>query len=308
MHSVSAAHHKTIMAVDIAGYNDPKRTTAHRLVVHEGFWKLMRTAFADAGIPWDTLFRENTGDGVMIHLPAEVAKADLVAELPDRMLAELRRYNEVHAEEANVRLRVALHAGEVYQGSHGTVSDANSYAFRLLDATEVKDALKQSKAVLALVVSNTFYQDVVRADPAADASSYHRIPITNKETKTEAWLRLLGGAPVAVRPGLRAVHRTAEPATADRVLELTELLLDIPAVTEESSRRMLLKRLRPEISTVVAYHPQTRLHVLEIAGTCLRYRGGLAELVDVVQLLEPGSAPVRRLIDSVGNWPEESPS
>src|SRR5690242_7615992 len=64
------AHHKTIMAVDIAGYNDPKRTTAHRLVVHEGFWKLMRTAFAEAGVPWDVLFMENTGDGAMIQLPA----------------------------------------------------------------------------------------------------------------------------------------------------------------------------------------------------------------------------------------------
>jgi class 3 adenylate cyclase len=307
VHSYAAAHHKTIMAVDIAGYNDPKRTTAHRLVVHEGFWKLMRTAFADVGIPWDALFMENTGDGAMIHLPPEVAKADLVAELPDRMLAELRRYNEVHADEANVRLRVALHAGEVYQGSNGTISDANSHAFRLLDAAEVKDALRESEAALALVVSNTFYQDVVRADPAADARSYRRIPIENKETKTEAWLRLLGGGSPAgaPRPSLRAIPRTAETVTGDRTVELTELLLDIPAVAEESSRRMLLKRLRPEIATVVAYHPQSRLHVLEIAGTCLRYRGGLAELVAAVQMLEPGSAPVKRLVDRVGNWPEE---
>jgi TM2 domain-containing membrane protein YozV len=113
--SYPAAHHKTIMAVDIAGYNDPRRTTAHRLVVHEGFWNLMRAAFAEAGVPWDVLFMENTGDGAMIQLPAEVAKADLVALLPDRMLAELRRYNAAHADEARVQLRVALHAGEVYQ-------------------------------------------------------------------------------------------------------------------------------------------------------------------------------------------------
>ncbi|MGW5739964.1 helix-turn-helix domain-containing protein [Amycolatopsis sp. NPDC003861] len=205
MLSYAAAHHKTIMAVDIASYNDPKRTTAHRLVVHDGFWTLMRTAFAEAGIPWDTLFVENTGDGAMIQLPSEVPKADLVAQLPDRMLAELRRYNAVHAEEANVRLRVALHAGEVYQGSHGTVGPATSFAFRLLEAPTAKEALKESGAALALIVSDTFYQDAVRADPAAGAGSYHRIPVSVKETSTVAWLRLMG---------VSEVRRVAAPEPA----------------------------------------------------------------------------------------------
>ncbi|WP_086852866.1 effector-associated domain 2-containing protein [Amycolatopsis kentuckyensis] len=301
MHSYAAAHHKTIMAVDIAGYNDPKRTTAHRLVVHEGFWKLMRTAFADAGIPWDTLFMENTGDGVMIHLPTDVAKADLVAELPDRMLAELRRYNDVHADEANVRLRMALHAGEVYQGSHGTVSDANSYAFRLLDASAVKDALKESKAVLALVVSNTFYQDVVRADPAADALSYRRIPIENKETRTEAWLRLLGAAvngfPVAV---------PASPAVAD-FPALVEALLAVLSVRKAESRQLLLELFpRREIADLVPHHAEDRLHVIALARTCLRFDGGLQDLLDTIRTVEPGSPQVVALAAIIGQWPERS--
>lgn len=70
----SAAQHRTIMAVDIAGYNDPKRAMIHRRAVHEGFWGLMRRSFADAGIPWDVCFVENTGDGAMIQLPAQVAR------------------------------------------------------------------------------------------------------------------------------------------------------------------------------------------------------------------------------------------
>src|SRR3954471_20682273 len=182
------------MALDIAGYNDPRRTTAHRLVVHDGFWNLLRTSFAEVGVPWDVLFRENAGDGAIIHLPAQVAKADLVAALPDRMLAELRRYNAVHAEEAHVQMRVAFHADKVCQGSHGTISDATSHAFRLVEAPEAKSALQTSGAALALIVSDSFYEDVVRADPAADAPSYHRIRVSVEETKAEAWLRLLGAA------------------------------------------------------------------------------------------------------------------
>ncbi|WP_410587780.1 effector-associated domain 2-containing protein [Amycolatopsis sp. lyj-23] len=287
------------MAVDIAGYNDPKRTTAHRLVVHDGFWKLMRTAFAEAGIPWDTLFMENTGDGVMIHLPPEVAKADLVAQLPDRMLAELRRYNEVHAAAANVRLRVALHAGEVYQGSHGTISDANSYAFRLLDAAEVKDALKKSKAALALVVSNTFYQDVVRADPAADAPSYRRIPIENKETKTEAWLRLLG----FVTNGF-PVFAPASPAAPD-FPALVEALLAVSCVRKSQSRQLVLELFpRREIADLVPHHAEDRLQVIALARTCLRFEGGLAALLAAVRTVEPESPQVVALGAIIDEWPE----
>ncbi len=294
-----AAHHKTVMAVDIAGYNDPKRTTAHRLVVHEGFWTLLRTAFAEVGIPWDVLFRENTGDGTMIHLPPEVAKADLVAHLPDRMLAELRRYNEVHAEEANVRLRVALHAGEVYQGSNGTISDANSHAFRLLDATEVKDALKESKAALALVVSNTFYEDVVRADPAADASSYRRMTIVNKETKTEAWLRLLG----AVTNGV-PVFAPASPAPSD-LPALVEALLAVPCVRKTESRQLLLELFpRREIADLVPHHAEDRLQVIALARTCLRFDGGLAALLAAVRTVEPESPQVVALAAIIDQWPE----
>ncbi|MFT7869959.1 MULTISPECIES: effector-associated domain 2-containing protein [Amycolatopsis] len=285
------------MAVDIAGYNDPKRTVAHRLVVHDGFWKLMRAAFADTGIPWDTLFRENTGDGVMIHLPSEVAKADLVAELPDRMLAELRRYNEVHAEAANVRLRVALHAGEVYQGSDGTISDANSFAFRLLDAAEVKKALKDSNALVALVVSNTFYKDVVRADPAADAASYRRIPIENKETKTEAWLRLLG----AVTNGL-PVPAPASTATPD-FPALVAALLAVPCVRKTESRQLLLEVFpRREIAELVPYHAEDRLHVIALARTCQRFAGGLADLLTAIRTIEPQSPQVTTLAEIIGNW------
>jgi hypothetical protein len=292
----SAAQHKTIMAVDIAGYNDPKRTTAHQLAMHDAFWGLLRTSFAEVGIPWDVCFMENTGDGAMIQLPAQVAKADLVAQLPDRMLAELRRYNDVHAEEASVQLRVAFHAGEVHQASHGTVSQATSFAFRILDAPEAKSALKQSGATLALIVSNTFYHDVVVHDPAADPRSYQRIPVQVKETTTEAWLRLLGMAINGFRPAHLPVHREAFPA-------LVEALLAVPCVRKAESRRLLLELFpRREIADVVPYHAEDRLHVIALARTCQRFADGLLDLLSVVRTMEPESPQVAALAVIIGNW------
>ncbi|MFJ7212569.1 hypothetical protein [Amycolatopsis sp. NPDC098790] len=298
MHSYAAAHHKTIMAVDIAGYNDPRRTTAHRLVVHEGFWKLMRTAFAEVGIPWDVLFMENTGDGALIQLPPEVAKADLVAQLPDRMLAELRRHNEVHADGAAVRLRVALHAGEVYQGSHGTISDANSFACRLLEEPAAKKALKDSGAAMVLIVSDTFYKDVVRADPAADAGSYVRIPVSVKETKTEAWLRLLG----AVTNSFPI--RAARPPTPAELTVLVEALLAVACVRKAESRRLLLELFpRREIADLVPHHAEDRLHVIALARTCLRFPHGLDDLLDAIKTIESESPQVTALAEIIRSLP-----
>ena len=304
----SAAQHKTIMAVDIAGYNDPRRTMAHRREVHEAFWGMMRTSFAESGLPWDVCFTENTGDGAMIQLPPQVAKADLVAQLPERLLAELRRHNHVYAAEAEVRLRVAVHAGEVYQGSHGTVSDANSFAFRILEAPEAKRALKQSGAVLAWIVSNTFYHDVVVHDPAADPLSYQRIPVEVKETATEAWLRLLG-APVAWTTMSVSATAPAVGTARDDFPALVDALLAVPCVRNAESRRLLLETFpRREISDQVAYHPQDRLHVIALARTCLRFDHGLPDLLGAVRTFEPESPQVQRLAEVVTRWPRKAES
>jgi hypothetical protein len=227
----------------------------------------------------------------------------LVAQLPDRLLAELRRYNAAHADGAKVQLRVALHAGEVYQGSHGTISDATSYAFRLLDASEAKSALKRSGAALALIVSDSFYHDVVRADPAADASSYRRIPVSVKETKTEAWLRLLG----AVANGAPVGNSRVRPKEQFPVL--VDALLAVPCVRKAESRRLLLEIFpRREIADVVPYYAEDRLHVIALLRTCQRFTDGLADLLDAIKMIEPESPQVMALATIIARWPEHPAS
>ncbi|SFW66775.1 effector-associated domain 2-containing protein [Amycolatopsis australiensis] len=296
MHPHPAAHHKTIMAVDIAGYNDPKRTMVHLREVHDGLWSVLKSTFAETGIPWDACFVENTGDGAMILLPPEVAKADLAAHLPERLHAELRRYNAVHSEGARIQLRVALNAGEVQQAGHGSVSKAISFTFRVLDAPAAKAAQKATGADLVLLASDTFYTDVVAEDPAAAPGEYARIPVSVKETRTVAWLRLMGGPDVR-RPASR------EPAD---FTELVEALMDVPWVRNGDSRRLVLEMLpRREIAAQVAYHPQDRLHVIALAKTCLRFDGGLRCLLDAVRTIDPDSPEVTRLAELVDRWPEE---
>ncbi|MFI5587879.1 hypothetical protein ACIA5G_22700 [Amycolatopsis sp. NPDC051758] len=291
MLSHPAALHRTILAVDIAGYNDPGRTLADLREVHEGLWAVLKGTFAETGIPWDVCFVENTGDGAMILLPPEIAKVDLVAQLPERMHAELRRYNVVHSETSRMHFRLALNAGEVQQGGHGSVSKAVSFTFRLLDAPEAKAAQKATGAELALVASDTFYHDVVAEDPAAAPGDYRRIPVVVKETTTTAWLRLLGGrttGPLVVEP-------VSVPEKAD-FPALVSALLAVPCVRNGESRRLVLEMLpRREIADLVPHHPEDRFHVIALARTCQRFDGGLADLLTAIRALEPESPQVTAL-------------
>ncbi len=189
--------HRTIVVVDIAGFTNPARTMAHQQVVHEGLYDVLTQAFTEAGIDLSICTVEDRGDGAMILVPPEVPKALLADQFPWRLVAGLRRFNATHSPEAAVQLRVGLHAGEVRQNLHGVVSPAVNFAFRILDASEAKQALRLSTGVLAVIASDYFYRDVIVNDPAADPSSYRQIPVKVKETSTEAWLRLPDGRSIA---------------------------------------------------------------------------------------------------------------
>ncbi|GLY34819.1 hypothetical protein Amsp01_008430 [Amycolatopsis sp. NBRC 101858] len=300
----SAALHRTIMAVDVAGYNNPSRTMAHLREVHEGLWRVLRTSFAETGIPWDSCFVENTGDGAMILLPPDIAKADLVAEFPGRMRDELRRHNHLHAPGAQVQLRLAVHAGEVAEGSHGRISKAVSFTFRILDAPEAKAVQKEAEADLAVIASELLYEDVVREDPAAEPASYRRISVKVKpgETPAWAWLRVLG----AVTNGGIVATPAFAPAVArrDAFPLLVEALLAVPCVRKAESRRLLLELFpRREIADVVPYHAEDRLHVIALARTCQRFADGLADLLGAVRTIEPESPQVAALAVVIANWP-----
>jgi hypothetical protein len=281
------AEHRAIVVVDIVSFTDPARTLMDQRTVHDGLYEMLRSAFDSSGIPWKNCRVEDRGDGAMILVSPEFPKLWLVDQWPARLLAGLREYNAVHTVEARVQLRVALHAGEVYENSNGVVSQAVNLAFRILDAKPAKSALATTGGMLALIASNEFYRDVIQQEPAADPNSYRRIAVSVKETETVAWLRLPDVAPLVQVP------TQVSPATT--LFEIVDALLDLPFVRDTNGRNELIDLLRPEIRNTVAYHPVARLHVVALVKTCLRHDRGLADLLEAVRQLDGDSTPVRRL-------------
>jgi tetratricopeptide (TPR) repeat protein len=183
------AVHRTIVAVDVEGFGDPHRTNPNQVAVREGLYRAMREAFRLAGIPWTDRDHEDRGDGMFILVGPDVPKSLFVESLPSALIAALRSHNAAHTDSERIRLRMALHAGEVHYDEHGATAASINLTFRLLEAGPAKEALAGSPGVLAVIASSWFFEEVVRHS-AADVAAYRSVPVTVKETSTIGWICL----------------------------------------------------------------------------------------------------------------------
>jgi tetratricopeptide (TPR) repeat protein len=187
------ALHRTILVVDIERFGDPARSDPDRVRVREVLYRTLSESFDGAGIGWSSCAHEDRGDGVLVVIPPTVAKSLLVESLPASLETGLLAHNSSAGPALRLRLRMALHAGEVHCDDHGFVGTAVNHAFRLLDAPPFKSAFAASGGVLAVITSSWFYEEVVWHSTVRDA--YVSIPVSVKETSTIAWARLPGAAP-----------------------------------------------------------------------------------------------------------------
>src|SRR6185312_12996359 len=121
---------RTIFVVDVEGFGDCRRTNPHQLAVRDGVYRALQQAFHNAGIPWADCRREDRGDGVFILAPPEVPKVLFVNALPHALVEALREHNNASPAEERIRLRMALHAGEINYDDHGVTATAINLAFR----------------------------------------------------------------------------------------------------------------------------------------------------------------------------------
>lgn len=233
IHSAGRQHavHRTILIVDVEGFGHPQRTNRDQVTVRVGVYRALEAAFLAAGIPWEGCDIEDRGDGVFVLAGADVPKATFVDALPRALATALRRHNSTHLDTERIRLRMALHAGEITYDDFGVTAKSINLAFRLLDAPQLKAALAESPGVLALIVSSWFYNEVVRHSDVEDAATYRRTRVTVKETAVHAWICLPDSPYPAEAPTLspRVPRLPPRPRSfAGRRSELAELTTSLP--------------------------------------------------------------------------------
>ncbi|WP_125728693.1 hypothetical protein [Kibdelosporangium aridum] len=184
-----AAINRTIVVVDVEGFGDYTRIRPSQLIVRETMYRAVRKGLRAAGVHWFRCHHVDRGDGVFILAPTLTDKVRLVEALPVALAQALRRHNSWHPPEERIRLRLAMHAGEIARDEHGVTGNSINLTFRLADAPELKNAFRESPGVLAVITSEWFYDEVVRHSSVAE--SYRRVPVNVKETSTSGWMHLL---------------------------------------------------------------------------------------------------------------------
>lgn len=200
--------HCTMVVVDVEGFGRHSRTNPNKVRIRRGMYRAIERSFAAAEIPWAGCRHADLGDGVLVLASAEISKT-LFADFFLGFLAdELAAHNGVHPPEERMRLRLALHAGEVSYDDHGVTGSSIIHAQCLLDAPELKTALADTADVLAVIASDWFFDEVVRHSERSGAAAYRPVAVADGDRLAAAWIRTFAAQPAVRRHGLRGQRRS----------------------------------------------------------------------------------------------------
>lgn len=181
--------HRGMIAIDIASFGHPSRSSAVQAHLRSGLYTIVSEAFAASDLSWDQCYREDRGDGILIVTPPDVSTSLLVDPMILQLASGVRHHNRLSSEAAKIRLRIAVHVGSVTVDEHGMSGAAIVSLFRLLDARAFKEASTRSDTDVDLIVSDLFYDSVVRHGLSMlDPTGFLPIVEQVKETRVRGWV------------------------------------------------------------------------------------------------------------------------
>lgn len=190
--SEEALHH-TIVFYDVQG--SAQLVNPEKIAVREAMHDCCVAAVTEAGIPAEHVTEKDLGDGAMLLFTAQVPKSLVLGPW---LSAFHRRWQRDYERAARpVQVRLAVHSGELHRSLDEHTGAALDFSARLVDAPIAKRVLASApSASLAVLVSDTVYDQVVRHGGGPAPASFTRIGLKVKETDAWAWLHLPGWARV----------------------------------------------------------------------------------------------------------------
>jgi hypothetical protein len=171
-----------------------KRSTLVQRDGREGLRDIVGEALARTGIPDDAVQLQDRGDGFFGVVSAEVPAAEVVADLPRELRIALGAYNRTRNEAGRLRLRVALHQGQVVVDGTGFAGRASVVAARLVDAPALRRVIDGTPAAdLALIVSSDMFDATVRDRlRGLDPGEFREVHLDLPSFTGTAWVNVPG--------------------------------------------------------------------------------------------------------------------
>ncbi len=178
--------------------------------LREAVHSLVSSAANDCGLAQGGWQSAELNGNLVMQIPSYTSLGQLAGPLIKALDARLRdRFREPG--HGPVRLRVAVHAGQVLLGRQQHASPAVGFACRLADAELLHDTLAAAPgARLAAIVSDEVFQDViVHARRLVDTASYLSVPLG--ASGEVGWVTVPG---YSAPPGISAARPAADPQAA----------------------------------------------------------------------------------------------
>lgn len=183
-----------IVSIDIERYGRQEWSDRVRARLRRRLYRLVDDACVRTGISLSLATHDDTGDGLLLLIHSDVPTVRLVHPLATRLATGLARDNEPVPATEQLRLRVAVHAGDVIPDQYGHAGASLVHVARLLDAEATRLLLaSNSTATMVLIVSDVVYESAVRnGQEGVDSADWHPILVHAKETTARAWVHVLG--------------------------------------------------------------------------------------------------------------------
>ena len=167
--------------------------------------------------------------------PSGTPKAELIYPVLTELGIRLRAHNRTAGPATRIRVRAALHAGDICLGPAGEIAGQPLEVLaRMLDAQPVRTALAEAPAAatVAVLLSQHFYDETVRHGyPGIDPDDFRQVSFTEKKYTAQAWLHVpgfpsalpkpLASAPETPPKARRAASHNADP-DADRAIMINK--------------------------------------------------------------------------------------
>lgn len=207
----------TIVRTDVTEFGGHTRSAEHRRLIRQANLRMTQTSLQgiEESYSW-----EDRGDGLLIVVRPDIPTLTVLESLLTGLPPELKRHNHMYADAARIQLRIAIDVGPVVSDSAGISSDSIILASRLVDAHELKTAIRSRDADLGVIASEFVYSAAIRdANAFVDPTRYVRVQVNVKETDTYAWMKIIDLAsltrcpvdqgPTGVLPDVSARPRAA---------------------------------------------------------------------------------------------------